>query len=87
MIWYIHRGDDLSKDTRIPITLQGLYSEHEYETGDMELSGQLYESQEEYVLNILLEFLLILLINSLIGLSGRRLDILRKMRPFVPIAN
>jgi hypothetical protein len=49
MLWYIHRGDDLSQNMRVPFTLHGLYSQHEYETGNLWLSGQLYETQEEYV--------------------------------------
>lgn len=49
MMWYIHRGDDLSKSTRIPFTLQSNYTQDEYDAGDLWLYGQLYESQEEYV--------------------------------------
>lgn len=49
MKWYIHRGDDLSKNTRIPFTLQGHYTQHQYDTEDLWLHSQLFESQEEYV--------------------------------------
>lgn len=48
-MWYIHRGDDLSKDTRIPFSLQSNFTQHEYDTGDLWIHGKLFESQEEYV--------------------------------------
>lgn len=65
MMWYIHRGDDLSKSTRIPFTLQGNYTQHEYDTEDLWLYGQLYESQEEYVQ---ITSQMLILIELLIGL-------------------
>lgn len=49
MMWYIHRGDELSKDTRIPFSLQSNFSQYDYDTGNLWLRGRLFESQEEYV--------------------------------------
>ncbi|KAK1237476.1 hypothetical protein MKX08_003101 [Trichoderma sp. CBMAI-0020] len=47
MIWYIHRGDELSKDTRIPFSLQSNFTQYEYDTGNLWLGCKLIESQEE----------------------------------------
>lgn len=49
MIWYIHTGDSLSKSARIPFDLYSNFTEHDFDTENLWLYSQLYESQEEYV--------------------------------------
>lgn len=63
MIWFIHRGDDLSKTDRIPFTLCGNFTQHEYDTENLWLSSGLYESQEEYV-QVTLQILISLIDSS-----------------------
>lgn len=49
MTWYINRGDNLSKSTRIPFTFYTNFTQRKYDTGNLWFFCKLYESQEEYV--------------------------------------
>ncbi|KAL6900333.1 hypothetical protein GGI43DRAFT_383813 [Trichoderma evansii] len=49
MMWYIHRGDNLSKSIRIPFTLYSTFTQDDFDSGYLWSYSKFYESQEEYV--------------------------------------